>query len=47
MNPGMVWRSGYRTGMDRDAVLLDRLAARAERRERYRTEAMAEWRRDS
>jgi hypothetical protein len=38
------------TGMDRDAELLDRLAARAEqqaRRERYRAEAMAARRRES
>jgi hypothetical protein len=38
------------SGMDRDAELLDRLAARAEqqsRRERYRAEAMATRRRES
>jgi hypothetical protein len=37
-----------RSGMDRDVELLDRLAARAEqqaRRERYRAEARASWRR--
>jgi hypothetical protein len=39
-----------RSGMDRDAELLDRLAARAERmarQERYRAEAMASRRRES
>jgi hypothetical protein len=43
-----VWLS--RAGMDRDAELLDRLAARAERmarQERYRAEAMASRRRES
>jgi hypothetical protein len=43
-----VWLS--RAGMDRDAELLDRLAARAERmarNERYRAEASASRRRDS
>ena len=43
-----VWLS--RPGMDRDAELLDRLAARAEqqaRRERYRAEAIASRRRES
>lgn len=42
-----VWLS--RAGMDRDAELLDKLAARAEqqaRRERYREAAMASRRRD-
>jgi hypothetical protein len=34
------------TGMDRDAELLDRLAARA-KRERYRAEAIASRRRES
>ena len=48
MSAGMVWLS--RSGMDRDAELLDRLAARAERmarQERYRAEAMASRRRNS
>jgi hypothetical protein len=43
-----VWMS--RSGMDRDAELLDKLAARAEqqaRRERYRAEAMASRRSNS
>jgi hypothetical protein len=43
-----VWLS--HSGMDRDADLLDRLAARAarmERRDRYRAEAMASRRRES
>jgi hypothetical protein len=43
-----VWLS--RSGMDRDAELLDRLAARAERMardERYRAEAMASRRREA
>ena len=43
-----IWLS--RSGMDRDAELLDRLAARSEqqaRRERYRAEAMAARRRAS
>jgi hypothetical protein len=43
MNTGTVWLS--HSGMDRDPDLLDRLAARLERRERrerYRAEAMAE-----
>jgi hypothetical protein len=43
-----VWLS--RSGMDRDADLLDRLAARAarmERQERYRAEAMAARRRET
>lgn len=43
-----LWLS--RSGMDRDADLLDRLANRAnrlERDERYRAEAMASRRRDS
>ena len=43
-----VWLS--RSGMDRDAELLDRLANRAERTaraERYRAEAMASRRRES
>jgi hypothetical protein len=39
-----VWLS--RSGMDRDAELLDRLAAQA-RRERYRAEAIANRRRES
>jgi hypothetical protein len=47
MSAGMVWaRFLANSGMDRDAELLDRLAARA-RRERYRAEAMASRRRDS
>jgi hypothetical protein len=33
--------------MDRDADLLDRLAARMERRERFRAEAMASRRREA
>jgi hypothetical protein len=48
MNTGMVWLS--RSGMDRDAELLDRPAVRVERtarNERYRAEAMASRRRES
>jgi hypothetical protein len=48
MNTGMLWLS--RSGMDRDAELLDRLATRAarmERDERFRAEAMASRRRES
>jgi hypothetical protein len=40
----MVWRS--RSGMDRDAELLDRLTARMERVERYRAEARTSRQRD-
>jgi hypothetical protein len=40
-----VWLS--HSGMDRDADLLDRLAARMERRERFRAEAMASRRREA